>query len=264
LLTVPSLIKRFSWLILGFTTRRGGDSLPPYDSFNCALHVGDQPEHVLANRKWLAASAGFSLDHLVCAEQVHKDAIYEVTLEDKGRGSRLAEDAIPATDGLYTVVPGLLLTSFYADCVPLYFIDSDQKVVGLAHAGWRGTVLEIGPKMVRRFQEQFNSRLQSLQVVIGPAIGPCCYEVDDVVIDALRPNLHDHNHRLVQPVSVPGKYRIDLKRINAVLLNRAGIPEQNIYQSSLCTSCQNDLFFSYRRDNGQTGRMASFIAIKGA
>ena len=260
-LTIPSLLQRQPWLVFGFSTRAGGVSPPPYNSLNCALHVGDQWQHVLANRRRLAEWAGFTLDDMMCVQQVHQDAIYEVKEDDRGRGSQ-QEDALPAVDGLYTAQPGLLLTSFYADCVPLYVIDMDRRVVGLAHAGWRGTVLKIGPKLVRRFQEQFNSRPESLCAIIGPAIGACCYEVDDVVIQALKPVVPARFYPAVIKETAKGKYRIDLKGINALLFKLAGLPEQNIIQTRLCTACRPDLFFSYRRDRKKTGRMASFIAIK--
>lgn len=261
-LTVHGLKERFSWLILGFSTRKGGVSSPPFDSFNCALHVGDRKEDVLANRRRLADRWGFSLKEMVCPEQIHKDALYKVKGEDKGRGSLREEDAIPATDGIYTDRPGIFLTSFYADCVPLYVIDAKNKGVGLAHAGWRGTVLEIGPKLVRRFRREFESSLDDILVVVGPAIGPCCYEVDDRVVDALSSLLPDgEKEKCIIPKEY-GKYRIDLKKINAVLMEKEGIPPSNIFMSKLCTACHPDLFYSYRRDKGKTGRMASFIAIK--
>lgn len=261
-LTVQRLTKQYPWLVMGFTTRKGGVSKPPFESFNCALHVGDRKEDVLANRQRLASHWGFSLDEMVCPHQVHQDTLYKVSVADRGRGSKGEEDALASVDAIYTDVPGIFLTSFYADCVPLYVIDVKGKRVGLAHAGWRGTVLEIGPKLVRRFVQELGSSMEDILVVIGPAIGLCCYEVGEEVVKALAPLLPPEAEKSCLKKIKPGKYKIDLKGINALLMEREGIPSANILLSTLCTACHPDLFFSYRRDNGKTGRMASFIAIK--
>ncbi|GGK15753.1 laccase domain protein YlmD [Caldalkalibacillus thermarum] len=251
----------YPWLVAGFTTRKGGVSQFPFSSFNCALHVGDSVQAVLANRQRLVEQLGLTLDDMVCGEQVHGVELYYVRPGDKGRGSRTRESAIPGVDGLYTDYPSILLTSFYADCVPLYFIDVRLRVVGLAHAGWKGTVGQIGPKMVRRWKKQFGSRPQDIKVLIGPSIGGCCYEVDDRVISALEPLKGCFTDEVILP-KPNGRYMLDLKQLNHDLLKQAGIPQANIEVSGWCTSCRTDLFFSYRKEQGRTGRLASFIMIK--
>ncbi|MDQ0339237.1 YfiH family protein [Caldalkalibacillus uzonensis] len=253
--------KDYPWLIAGFTTRKQGVSRLPFASFNCALHVGDNEQDVMTNRQRLVERLGMSLEDMVCGEQVHGAELYYVKPGDKGRGSRGSDSAIPGVDGLYTDYPSILLTSFYADCVPLYLIDVRLKVVGLAHAGWRGTVAEIGPKMVKRWQAQFGSRPEEIKVLIGPAIGGCCYEVDDRVINALGSMMPRLSEGVIRDKE-GGKYMLDLKQINYDLLIHTGIPGSNIDISQWCTSCRPDLFFSYRKEQGRTGRMASFIAIR--
>lgn len=249
----------------GFTGRQGGASKAPYDSLNCAFHVGDAPEDVLHNRKALAEALGFTLEDWTCGEQTHGADIAVVKESDRGRGRLDRISAYQATDGLLTNVPGVLLTSFYADCVPLYFYDPVCSVVGLAHAGWKGTVAQIAATMVSRMTTVYGSRPQDIRAAIGPSIGECCYEVDDYVMD--------HVHRLEKEFSKleetyrksdtdGSKYMLNLKELNQRIMIKAGILPTHIECTSLCTSCNTDLFFSYRKENGITGRMTSWIGIK--
>ncbi|MBW4080066.1 peptidoglycan editing factor PgeF [Paenibacillus sp. S150] len=274
---MPMLLHLEPWLAehaeitAGFTGRRGGFGKAPYDSFNCAFHVGDKPEDVLANRTLLAGSLGFTIQDWTCGEQTHGKDIAVVKAEDRGRGSLDRASAFQATDGLLTSVPGVLLTSFYADCVPLYFYDPLVKAVGLAHAGWKGTVAEIAAAMVARMESAYGSRPRDILAGIGPSTGDCCYEVDDYVMN--------HIHRLegeLEPApprgGVPDLYRmseadhrksmLNLKEMNRRIMIKAGILPTHIECTSWCTSCNQDLFFSYRKENGVTGRMTSWIGIK--
>ncbi|MGN7761235.1 peptidoglycan editing factor PgeF [Paenibacillus sp. 22594] len=255
----------------GFTGRQGGIGKVPYDSFNCAFHVGDEPEDVLGNRKLLAESLGFTLQDWTCGEQTHGKDIAVVRVEDRGRGSLDRTSAYQATDGLLTNVPGVLLASFYADCVPLYFYDPQQQVVGLAHAGWKGTVAEIAAAMVGRMETVYGSRPQDILAGIGPSIGDCCYEVDDYVMDHVR--RLEGELKPVTPSAIPQdlyrtseedshKSMLNLKEMNRRIMIKAGILPTHIECTSWCTSCNQDLFFSYRKENGVTGRMTSWIGIK--
>ncbi|WP_379161610.1 peptidoglycan editing factor PgeF [Paenibacillus sp. sgz5001063] len=261
----------YAELTAGFTGRQGGIGKAPYDSLNCAFHVGDEPEDVLRNRMLLAGSVGFTLEDWTCGEQTHGKDIAVIREEDRGRGSLDRTSAFQATDGLLTNVPGLLLTSFYADCVPLYFYDPRLRVAGLAHAGWKGTVAEIAAAMVARMEEVYGSQPEDILAGIGPSIGDCCYEVDDYVMD--------HIHRLegglkpVNPSDTPQdlyktseadsrKSMLNLKEMNRRIMMKAGILPTHIECTSWCTSCNQDLFFSYRKENGVTGRMTSWIGIK--
>jgi YfiH family protein len=179
--------------------------------------------------------------------------------------------AFQATDGLLTSVPGVLLTSFYADCVPLYFYDPLLQVVGLAHAGWKGTVAEIAAAMVERMETAYGSRPRDILAGIGPSIGDCCYEVDDYVMDHIR-RLEGELEPVPAQGDVPGLYRtseaddrksmLNLKEMNRRIMIKAGILPTHIECTSWCTSCNQDLFFSYRKENGVTGRMTSWIGIK--
>lgn len=255
-----------SGISAGFTGRRGGISRAPYHSFNLAYHVEDDPQDVLVNRRLLCEALGFQPQNWVCGEQVHSSNIAVVTSEHAGKGWADRESAFQNTDGLVTDVPGLLLTSFYADCVPLYFIDPVRRVVGLAHAGWKGTVANIAGEMVRTMQQQYGSNPAELHAAIGPSIGMDQYEVDAHVMDkvdvwtaALQGNGQEPTYA---KQGLPGKTWLDLKQLNREIMIFAGIQPQHIEYSTWCTYDHHDLFFSYRADGGRTGRMASWIGIE--
>ncbi|WP_231574939.1 peptidoglycan editing factor PgeF [Paenibacillus sp. FSL R7-0273] len=262
---------KHSGITAGFTGRQGGTGKAPYDSFNCAFHVGDDPEAVLANRSRLAGSLGFSLEDWTCGEQTHGTHIEAVTSAKRGRGSRDRTSAFQSTDGLLTNVPGVLLTSFYADCVPLYFYDPVKRAAGLAHAGWKGTVGEIAGAMVSKMVEIYGSRPGDITAAIGPSIGECCYEVDEYVMKHVRAL----EQTLPEPASLDAaaplynisqsdrdKSMLNLKEMNRRIMIKAGILPTHIECTTWCTSCNPDLFFSYRKEQGVTGRMTSWIGIK--
>ncbi|WP_054941741.1 peptidoglycan editing factor PgeF [Paenibacillus ihuae] len=273
---MPVLLELEPWhgyreITAGFTGRQGGSGKPPYDSFNCAFHVGDNPEDVLSNREKLAECLGFSLDAWTCGEQTHGKHIALVTEADRGRGSRTRASAFQSTDGLLTNVPGVLLTSFYADCVPLYFYDPVERVAGLAHAGWKGTVAEIAGAMVSKMAEAYGSKPQHILAAIGPSIGECCYEVDDYVIKhvlqleetlAHTASSGTEQDLYTKSLSDDSKSMLNLKELNQRIMIKAGILPTHIECTTWCTSCNTDLFFSYRKEQGITGRMTSWIGIK--
>lgn len=250
-------------LVAGFTLRSGGHSTAPYHSLNLGLHVGDSPERVRLNREQLCRTLGFPFAAWTCAEQVHGTAVRQVTWETRGAGREQLATALKAVDGLHTNEAGILLTSFYADCVPLYFLDPQRGVIALAHAGWRGTVGRIAAVMLQALVDNYGCAPDSIWVAIGPAIGGCCYEVDERVMDEVR-RLPCHWERCVQPVSA-GRWKLDLAALNQLILAAVGVPASRITRSSYCTACHPELFFSHRRDAGRTGRMASFIGwrVKG-
>ncbi|MEK4565408.1 peptidoglycan editing factor PgeF [Alkalihalobacillus sp. FSL R5-0424] len=251
------LTQRYTGLTAGFTTRDGGFSHAPYSSFNLGLHVSDSDEDVIDNRQKLADEIAYPLTSWVVGDQVHDSVIKKVTKEDKGSGTQSLQTAIAATDGLYTTETDLLLTSLYADCVPLYFIAPNHHTIGLAHAGWKGTVGQIGPEMVNRWKSDERIAARDIHVLIGPAISGQAYEVNDVVIDAVNQCLDQHDER-PYITQANGRFLLDLKKLNKQLLVRSGVPEEQIYVSSICTA-SDDRMFSHRADNGQTGRMMSVI-----
>ena len=255
---------RFPFVTAGISSRVGGVSEPPYDSLNCALHVADDPDRGIANRKRLAASLGVPFESWTCAEQVHGCRVAVVTSADRGKGSVAREDAIPDTDGLITRQPGIWLTAFFADCVPLYFFDPVRRAVGLAHAGWKGTALKIAERTVESMRQSFGTDPADLLAAIGPSIGACCYEVDEPVIDRIRATLDDIGETDADAVirsTNDGKYRLNLQEMNRRIMIKAGILPIHIEVSTICTGCRRDRLFSHRKEGGTTGRMVAWIGM---
>ncbi|ARA97235.1 peptidoglycan editing factor PgeF [Geobacillus thermodenitrificans] len=248
----------FAGAVAGITTKQGGESKGSFASLNMGLHVGDDRTAVVNNRRRLAASLVFPLDDWVCCEQVHGAVIQKVTKSDRGSGAQDFATAVRGADGLYTDEAGVLLALCFADCVPVYFMAPSVGLVGLAHAGWRGTAGGIAQNMVRLWQEREHVAPADMYAAIGPAIGPCCYTVDDRVIDGLRSTVPAGSPLPWRETS-PGQYALDLKEANRLQLIAAGVPDSHIYVSERCTSCEETLFFSHRRDRGTTGRMLAFI-----
>lgn len=248
-------------LIAGFSTRLGGISDAPYTCLNVGFHVHDKDQDVLKNRMILAEKLQFPLEDWVVAEQIHKANIKKVEKGDKGKGAFCLEDAIKGADGLYTQTKGILLVSLYADCTPLYFFSPNNEMIGLAHAGWRGTVARIGPKMVQLWNEEEKIELRDIQVVIGPCISQDVYQVDDLVISEVNKLLDPTDPTPYKKVA-KGQYQLDLKALNYLLLLKAGLKPQQIKISQYCTFKNNDLFYSHRKESGKTGRMMSFIGYK--
>jgi YfiH family protein len=249
-------------ILCGMTTKNGGVSHFPFQSLNTGLHVSDTKEHVVANRELVAQNLGILLQSWVFADQTHEHTVRCVTGEDAGKGSKTYDTAIKATDGIYTREKNVILALCFADCVPLYFSDPTGSLVGIAHAGWKGTVLQIGRKMAETWKTKEGSKLEDIQAVIGPSIGPCCYKVDDNVIEKVNELPIDTKSAITEVNDT--EYMLNLKELNRLILLDTGIKEENIAVSSLCTSCENELFFSHRRDKGKTGRMMSFIGFKEA
>lgn len=261
-----SLLLLQSWckqdgLTSGFTTRQAR---------NTALHVGDVPTNVINNRRSIAEQLGWSYEAFTCAEQVHGNHVQVINREDRGKGREDRSSALQNTDAMITNEEDVLLVMFYADCVPLYFYDPVTKSMGLAHAGWKGTVSEIAIRTVKKLMDTYGAKPENIKAAIGPSIGCCCYEVDESVLQHVRPLLEDSevgNHSLggmsiIQQKEFTDRAQLDLKHLNRHLMIKAGILPTNIEISSLCTSCRVDLLFSHRKENGVTGRMMSWLGRK--
>ncbi|MCL6610807.1 MAG: peptidoglycan editing factor PgeF [Peptococcaceae bacterium] len=247
-------------VVHAFTTRQGGVSRGPYRSLNLAFHVGDSPEAVLENRRRACRVLAAGLEDMVCGQQVHGDRVHVVKEADRGRGACDHGSAIPETDALVTCRPGLLLASFYADCVPILILDPVRRAAGLVHAGWKGTAAGIAGAALEAMGRAFGTRPEDCLAAIAPAIGPCCYEVDQPVLAAMAERGFDPA-RHVYPAG-PDRWKLDLPGLNREILTGAGVKEESVSVARLCTSCSPELFFSYRGQSGRCGRMASLIALK--
>jgi len=243
-----------------FTTKVGGVSKGEYKSLNLGLHVDDNKEDVLENRRRICEILNSDYYNLVAGEQLHNDLIKVVSRDDQGRGAVNYKAAISNTDALITNQKGVLLTSSYADCTPILLLDPVQEVVGLAHAGWRGTVKKIVQKTILKMKEVYGTKSSDLLVGLGPAIGECCYQVDGKVIKKLANYFNNWENFVTEDGY--NRWKLNLAKVNQAQLQEIGVGVENITDSGFCTSCQEQLFFSYRRDNGKTGRMASLIKLK--
>ncbi|RJX21591.1 MAG: peptidoglycan editing factor PgeF [Ammonifex sp.] len=239
-----------------FSTRLGGVSEGAYTSLNLSFAVGDRPERVVENRRRLAGALGYDPQRMVCGRQVHGDKVAVVTLGEAGAGALGLQTALPATDGLITGTPGLPLVAYFADCVPVVFADPENRAIALAHAGWRGTLQEIARKALEKMTEAFGTHPPECLVSIGPAIGPCCYEVDHSVAARFT--------RWGPTVGAKksGKWFVDLWEANRQILLGAGVRPERITVIKMCTACNRELMFSHRRDGGETGRMAAVVMLR--
>lgn len=256
-ITVPSWQDK--GLQIAFSTRWGGSSSPPYQSLNLGLHVGDDPEKVLQNRRLFVQLFGLGLDAMVSCQQIHGNQVGIVTRQHRGKGAYSDHTAIAGWDGMITNQNDLILTTFYADCIPLFFFDPIKRVIAIAHSGWKGTYLMIAEKTVQAMVKDMGCLPADIQVFIGPGIGACCYRIQPDLVQKVRGRFRDFSDIIYEDEQ---GYTWDLKATNEQILMMTGIPGDNIITCPLCTSCNPERFFSYRREEGLTGRMGAAIALK--
>ncbi|MFJ7728948.1 peptidoglycan editing factor PgeF [Neobacillus sp. NPDC097160] len=259
-LTIENWVSQFPELIAGFTTQSGGYSKGDYESLNLGFHVGDNGTNVCLNREKVAELLNFPLKFWVGAEQIHDIVLKKITKADRGKGSNSYEHSFKGIDGFYTNEEGILLTLCFADCVPLFFIAPEKKMIGTAHAGWKGTVGQIAAQMITAWGRE-GIKPEEIFVAIGPSICEKCYIVDKHVITLVDKSLEDGG---VLPYNLlkEGQYSLNLQELNRQILLKTGVPDKNILITQFCSSCNDDKFFSHRRDKGKTGRMISFIGWK--
>lgn len=253
-----ALLDGVSGLVHAVTTRAGGGSQAPFNGLNLGLHVGDDPQQVLTNRRHVLEALGFVPGQLVLAAQVHGALVVRVGPADAGRGSLDAATALPGADALVTATPGLLLGVLVADCAPILLADPRTGAVGVAHAGWRGTAGDVAGQAVRAMATAFGSRPEDIRALIGPCIGPDDFEVGPEVVAAFTEALGPDAFTLVRPGQGDRAF-IDLPGANRLLLLRAGLDPGRIQVDKASTAAQVDRFFSHRAEGGRTGRFGGFI-----
>lgn len=241
-----------------FSGRRGGVSPRWQAGLNWSHTVGDEPALVRANRRRTLALVGIEPEAAIMAGLVHGDRVVAVTGDDPADPEGDVR-VIPACDALITDRPGLALIATAADCVPVYLYDPVRRVIGIAHAGWRGTVARIAGKTVRIMAERFGCVPAQIHAVVGPSIGACCYEVDEQVAEPVRQAYPGHEATLLRPGRSPGKYQLDLWEANRLDLLEAGAGPTHV--AGACTSCEVDRFFSHRAERGGAGRGAAVIVM---
>jgi len=257
-------LRECEFLVHAFLTRWGGVSTGYFAGLNFSCREGDRPEDVAANWQLLADAFQFDLAQFVLMRQTHGDRVVTI-------GSNEFEVIAPhpflpvevqVCDALVTNRSEIAIGVKTADCVPIFLVDRVRRVIGVVHAGWRGTALDIAGQVVDLFLDRFFARPGDIMAAIGPAVGLCCYEVDTALYQSL--NVYGGEGRM--PFFRPGvskdKWMLDLAMVNRYQLEKRGVPTENISFGSYCTSCRSDIFFSHRRDHGHTGRHVSFMMLK--
>jgi len=231
-------------------TRLGGLSHPPFDGLNVGHLIGDEDKVVEANHFIIYETLDLDASEVVTTRQVHGHSVAVVGPKDKGR-------TFPATDGLVTNTPGLALMLRFADCLPILLYDPKKRVIGLGHAGWRGTAGLLAQRLAETMREEFGCQLGQVRAGLGPAIGPCCYSVGEEVGEAVRAALPDSSGALVERAD--GIY-LDLWEANRWQLRELGI--QKIEVGKICTACNTAEFFSHRAEGERTGRFAVVMRLR--
>ena len=239
-------------VIQGAFTRMGGVSAKPFASLNVGSSVGDDADYVAANHEAIYRALEMEAGSVVSAQQMHGDNVVVVSPENRGK-------TLPGTDALISAVPGIVLLLRFADCVPISLYAPREGVLGLAHAGWRGTVSNIVGKTVRAMVSTFGCEPEGILAGLGPSIGPCCYQVGEEVMRRARRSLPSaetffSNH------DAQGRAYLDLWRANDVLLREAGVI--HVESAELCTCCHQHEFFSHRGEAGRTGRFAVLLGLR--
>lgn len=259
-LVLADWVQKFPNLKAGFTTKNGGQSKMEFSSLNLGFHVSDSLEAVRQNRNMIADKLSFPLENWVGAVQTHQVQIQKVTKRDRGRGAADYTSAFKETDGFFTTEKNILLTLCFADCVPIFFFHPQSGAIGIAHAGWKGTVKGIAEEMIRTFQSE-GYEAKDILVAIGPSICENCYIVDEPVIKLVKNRLEGVDKKTYNLVN-DHQFRLNLKECNREILLKAGVKSEHIQLTNYCTSCHQDYFYSHRRDQGKTGRLMGFIGWK--
>ncbi|MDD5006225.1 MAG: peptidoglycan editing factor PgeF [Candidatus Omnitrophica bacterium] len=222
---------------------------------NRELNLGfvNQPESLMKdNRQCVLSRLNLKLEQLVCLQQVHADNVYIAKKDDKGRGAVRYTEAISETDAVITNEKDIALSVFTADCLSVFIIDKKKNVIALVHAGWKSTKKSIVKKTIFIMHQVFETQPRDIAVFFGPAIRKCCYEVGEEFLNYFKRGITREKDKIY----------LDLAEINSWQLKESGVPENNIFDSGICTSCQNDKFFSYRREKESCGRQMSLVIMK--
>ena len=253
--------EKMEGIVQGFSTRLGGVSTEHLSSMNLSFSRGDQEENVRENFRRIADAIGFTPEDLVFSDQTHTTNIRVVTEADRGKGFTKPLDYTDV-DGLITDVPGLVLATFYADCVPLYFVDPVHHAIGLSHSGWRGTVHRMGRVTFKTMKEAFGTKPEDVICAIGPSICQSCFEVGGEVIEKFQKEFDPSYWKELFYAKENGKYQLDLWLANEIVFAEAGVKKENIHTTDICTHCNPELLFSHRTTGNERGNLAAFLKLK--
>lgn len=244
-----------------FSTRVGGVSRGIYSTMNLSYTRGDEKEAVDENFRRIAGVLRCRAEDIVCSDQTHTVNLRVVSRGDGGKGILRPRDYTDV-DGLLTDEVGIVLATFYADCVPLYFVDTRRRAVALAHSGWRGTVARMGRCVVDKMREVYGTDASDLVAAIGPSICQDCYEVgEDVAGEFAREFQASGQADEILLSKGGGKYQLDLWRANEIVLREAGIPAGQIQVTDVCTCHNSEYLFSHRASQGKRGNLGAFLGL---
>ena len=242
-----------------FTTRYGGASEGIFTTLNLSFHRGDDADAVRENYRRIAEALHTSCEEMVCSDQTHTTNIRVVTETDAGKGVTCDSDYTDI-DGLITNVPGVVLATFYADCVPLYFVDPVHRAIGLSHSGWRGTVARMGKCTLEAMHREYGTDAADVICAIGPSICRDCYEVQEDVASQFRQAFPGQESEILVNKG-NGKYQLDLWKANEIVLLEAGVKPEHLAVTDVCTCCNPELLFSHRASHGKRGNLGAFLGL---
>lgn len=253
------LLKECGIVKHAFTTRLGGVSEGIFESFNLSFSRGDKRECVEENFRRLAKALDVEYGSFVFSQQTHTANVIRVGREHAGNGICHAQK-FHDVDGMVTNEPDVTLVTFYADCVPLYFVDTVRHAIGLSHSGWRGTVERMGRATLEKMRKEFGTNPEDVLCAIGPSICQNCYEVSEDVVEAFKKEFAGHESGLLISKG-NGKYLLNLWKANEIVLTEAGILPNHLAVTEICTCCNPDLLFSHRASHGKRGNLAAILAL---
>ena len=249
------LIEKTGIVKHGFSTRLGGVSKGHCGTMNISTTRGDEPKAIEENRRRIAKAIGVDPLDFTYTHQTHTTNV--AVVEEKDRGGKF-----PDTDGMVTNVPGICLVTFYADCVPLFFVDPVHRAIGLSHSGWRGPVGRMGKVTLEMMHKQYKTNPSQVFAAIGPSICQDCYEVSGDVIERFKETFDEALWSELFYEKAGGKYQLDLWRANLAVLTEAGIPKEQIAVTNVCTHCNPEILFSHRSLGTARGNLSAFLALK--
>jgi len=255
------LLKKTDMVYHGFSTRLGGVSEGVCSTMNLSFTRGDKKPAVKENFRRIANAVGVSYDSMVFSKQTHTTNVRVVTAQDRGKGIVKPLD-YEEVDGMITNSPGICLATFYADCVPLFFVDPVNRAIGLSHSGWRGTVGKIGRVTLEMMRQEYGTRPEDVRAAIGPSICQDCYEVSEDVIDEFRRSFCEEQWNKLFYAKENGKFQLDLWKANQHILLDCGVKTEHLAVTNLCTCCNETLLFSHRASKGKRGNLGAFLALK--
>lgn len=243
-----------------FTTRLGGVSEGVCATLNLSFTRGDDAEAVMENYRRLALTFEKTVGDFVCTDQTHTTNVLQVGKAEAGYGVT-REKPYTDVDGLITNEPGVILSTFYADCVPLYFVDPVHKAIGLSHSGWRGTVGRMGQKTLEEMKSAFGTNPEDVIAAIGPSICQECYEISEDVAEHFYNEFKGHEKEILINKG-NGKYLLNLWKTNEIVMLEAGIKPEHLAVTNICTCCNEKLLFSHRASQGKRGNLGAFLMLK--